>query len=136
MSPLTLYLARLFGVFGVLMCLALVARPKSSIATIQSMTNSPGLILVTGICTMAAGAAIVIGHNVWSGGALAIVVTALGWVTLIKGFALMALPASALNRLYRAMHYPRRLRLVMAIALVLSAWLTWAAFTAAPAPGA
>jgi hypothetical protein len=133
MSPLTLYLAKLFGVFGVLMCAALVARPKASIETLQSMMKSPGLILVTGIVTMAAGAAIVIAHNLWSGGALAIVVTALGWVTLIKGFALLALPPATLGALYRAMHYPQRFRLVMAIALVLSAWLTYAAFTAAPA---
>ena len=132
MSPLTLYLARVFGVFGVLMCAALVARPKASIATIQSMTTNPGLILVTGIVTMAAGVATVIGHNVWTGGALAIVVTALGWVTLIKGLALTAVPPSVLNSAYRVLHYPRIFRAVMAVALVLSAWLTWAAFTVAP----
>lgn len=132
MPPLTLYLAKLFGVFGVLMCAALVARPKASIETIQSMTTNAGLILVTGIVTMAAGAATVIGHNLWSGGALVIVVTALGWVTLIKGLALMAVPPAALNRLYGALHYPQVFRAVMAIAMVLSARLTWAAFTAPP----
>ena len=136
MSPLTDYLARLFGVAGVLMCLALVARPKASIETMQSMTRNPGLILITGIFTLIAGVAIVVGHNDWSGGPLTVAVTALGWVTLIKGFALTALPAGALQRLYRAMHYPQRFALVMAIALILSAWLAWAAFTAAPAPGA
>jgi hypothetical protein len=135
-SPLTIYLARLFGVAGVLMFLALVARPKASIETIQAMTRSPGLILITGIFTLIAGAAIVVGHNQWSGGALTVAVTALGWVTLIKGFALTALPASALQRLYRVMRYPQSFRLVMAIAAIFFAWLAWAAFTAAPAPGA
>jgi hypothetical protein len=133
MSPLTLFLAKLFGVFGVLMCAALVARPKASIATIQSMMESPGLILVTGIVTMAAGAATVIGHNVWTGGVLAVVVTALGWGTLIKGLALIAVPPSALGGFYRFMRYPRSFGPIMAVALVLSVWLTWAAFTAAPA---
>src|SRR5690348_14216277 len=40
----------------------------------------------------AAGTALVIGHNVWSGGVLPVVVTLLGWLTLIKGIALMAMP--------------------------------------------
>jgi hypothetical protein len=132
MSPLTVYLARLFGVFGVLMCAALVARPKDSINTIQSMTANPGLILVSGIFTMAAGAAIVIGHNLWSGGALTVIVTALGWVTLVKGFALMAAPPAMLATAYRLLGYPQSSRLVMTIALVLSAWLTYAAFTTVP----
>ena len=134
MSPLTLYLARVFGVFGVLMCAGLVARPRASIATIQSMMTNPGLVLVTGIVTMAAGAATVVGHNLWSGGALAIVVTALGWVTLVKGLALVAVPPSVLNAAYRVLHYPQIFRAVMAVALILSAWLTWAAFIAS-APG-
>ena len=132
MSPLTVYLARLFGVFGVLMCATFVARPKDSIQIIQSMTANRGLILVTGIFTMAAGASIVIGHNLWSGGALTIVVTALGWVTLAKGFALMAAPPAALAAVYRALGYPQNLRLVMAAALILSAWLAYAAFAAVP----
>ena len=132
MSPLTLFLAKVFGVFGVLMCAAFVARPKASIATIQSMTANPGLILVTGIFTMAAGVATVIGHNLWSGGALAIAVTALGWVALIKGLVLVVAPPAALSAFYRLIYYPLRFRLVMALAMVLSAWLTWAAFTALP----
>ena len=65
----------------------------------------------------------VLGHNVWSGGALPVAVTALGWLTLIKGVALMATPPQRLSAFYRALHYPERFRLFMILALVLSAWL-------------
>ncbi len=135
MSPLTLYLARLFGLLILLMCAAFVARPKATLAAIGSMMDNTGLLMVTGIVTLVSGVAVVLAHNRWSGGLLTVVVSALGWVTLIKGFAILALPPSVLATLYRWMGYPQRFRLVMAVALVLSAWLTWAAFTAQIAPG-
>jgi hypothetical protein len=94
------------------------------------MMESPGLILVTGIFTMASGAALVIGHNVWSGGALPVAVTLLGWLTLIKGIALMATPPRGLTAFYRVLNYPAWFRLYMTAALLLSTWLTVTAFLA------
>ncbi|MGH7024897.1 MAG: hypothetical protein ACREEB_15085 [Caulobacteraceae bacterium] len=132
MSPLTVYLARFIGVGCLLMCGALAARRKSALGAISSMMDQPGLLLVTGIVTLAAGVALVVGHNQWSGGALTIVVTAFGWLTLIKGLAIVAVPAPAMAKFYGAIGYPRSFGLVMAIAFLLSVWLTWAAFTAQP----
>jgi hypothetical protein len=80
---------------------------------------------------MAAGVAAVIGHNVWSGGALPIVVTVIAWVTLLKGLALIAAPPGAMMAAYRVLHYPQRLGFVMGLAAIASAALTWFAFTAA-----
>jgi hypothetical protein len=94
------------------------------------MMESPGLILVTGIFTMAGGAAVVVGHNVWSGGALPVAVTLLGWLTLIKGVALMATPSHALTAFYQALHYPAWFRPYMTAALAFSGWLTVTAFLA------
>jgi hypothetical protein len=130
MSPLTLCLAKFFGVFCLLMTAAMAARPKETVAAIEAMKNEPGLMLVTGILTMGGGVAAVLGHNVWSGGVLPLVVTLLAWVTLIKGFALIALSPSQLNAVYRAMNYPERFRATMLVGLVLSAALTVAAFAA------
>jgi hypothetical protein len=130
MLPLTVYLGKFFGMSCLLLCAVLLARPRAALDAIDSMMESPGLLLVTGIMTMGAGVATVLGHNVWSGGALPVVVTVLGWLTLIKGIALMATPPATLNSVYHALHYPQRLRLVMVPALLLSAWLTWIAFQA------
>ncbi len=130
MSPLTVFLGRFLGLSCLVMCAVLVARPRASLAAITSMMQSPGLILVTGIFTMGGGAAMVVGHNVWSGGALPVVVTLLGWLTLIKGIALMATPPPALIAFYQALHYPAWFRFYMAAALAFSAWLTVAAFLA------
>ena len=115
------------------MCAALAARPKSALAAISSMMDQPGLLLVTGIFTTAGGAAMVVGHNLWTGGALTIAVTALGWVVLIKGFAIMAVPPPALAAFYRIVGYPRRFQLVMVVGFAASLWLTVAGFMATPA---
>lgn len=134
MSPLTIFLARLFGVCMLLMSGVMVATPNSALAATQSMMQSPGLVLVTGIGTLAAGAAAVIAHSRWSGGALTIVVTVLSWLTFLKGFAIIAAPPRLLGAFYGFMGYPGSFRVVMAVAAVFSLWLTWAAFRAKPAP--
>jgi len=130
MSPLTVFLGRFFGLFCLLMCAALFARPKAAIEAINALTNSPGLLLVTGICTLAGGVATVLGHNVWHGGALPVVVTVVGWLTLIKGFALLVTTPESLGRSYRWLHDPRWFRIYMGVVLAFSLWLTVAAFLA------
>ena len=130
MSSLTLFLGKFLGLSCLLMCTVLVARPKASLDALNSIMQSLGLILVTGIVTMAGGAAMVVGHNVWSGGALPVAVTLLGWLTLLKGVALMVTPPPALTAFYRALHYPAWFRSYMAAAFAFSAWLTVTAFLA------
>lgn len=132
MSPLTLYLGKLIGIGLLLMCLSLAARPRSSLTTISSMMNEPGLLLVTGIVTMTAGLALVLGHNLWSGPPLTLAVTIVSWITLLKGLAIVAVPSGQLAAVYRVINYPQTLRLVMIIGAIVGAWMTWAAFTATP----
>ncbi len=132
MSPLTLYLGKLIGIGLLLMCLALAARPKSSLAAISSMMAEPGLLLVTGIFTAAAGVALVLGHNLWGGPPLVWAVTIVGWMTLLKGLAIVAVPSGRLAAFYKVINYPQRLMWVMGIGAIVGAWMTWAAFTATP----
>jgi len=130
MSHLTLFLGKFLGLSCLLMLAVFVAKPRESLEAINSMMESPGLILVTGIFTIGGGAAMVVGHNIWSGGALPVAVTLLGWLTLIKGVALLATPPRALTAFYQALHYPTWFRPYMAAALAFSAWLALTAFLA------
>ena len=63
-------------------------------ATVEMVTaiagNAPELFLC-GVIATVAGLAIVLGHNVWSGGALPVVVTLSGWLALLKGVSLLFL---------------------------------------------
>jgi hypothetical protein len=132
MTPLTLYLGKFIGLGLLAMCLSLALRPKASLATISAMMNQTGLLFVTGIFTMTAGLALVLGHNLWSGPPLVFAVTIVGWVTLLKGLAIVAVPPAQLAVFYRILNYPQTLRLVMFVGAIVGAWMAWAAFTATP----
>ena len=47
------------------------------------------LVLIAGVFTLFGGLAIVLLHNYWSGGALTVIITLLGWLTLIKAVLLL-----------------------------------------------
>lgn len=130
MSPLTIFLGKLLGLSYLVTCVVCMARPKATLDAANSMVENAGLLLVSGIFTMAAGVAAVIGHNFWSGGALPVAVTVLGWMMLLKGIALMAMPPRMLVASYSFLNSPQRFRLLVIPATVFSAWVTLAAFMA------
>ena len=79
--------------------------------------------------TWGARLAMVLAHNIWSGGALPVVVTLLGWLTLVKGFMFLLLFSGGAEGLYMGtLHYSQLFYLYMAICLVLGIYLTYAGF--------
>jgi hypothetical protein len=66
------------------------------------------VILVYAIFSVAAGVAMILGHNIWSGGALPVVVTLFGWLIFAKGLALLLVPSetwTAWLALLQKLHY-------------------------------
>ena len=64
-------------------------------ATLESVTallHDPSMIFILGLITLAAGLAMVLAHNIWSGGALVVIVTIVGWISLLKSLLLLFLP--------------------------------------------
>jgi hypothetical protein len=80
------------------------------------------------IFNLAAGLAIILGHNVWSGGALPVVVTLVGWLIFAKGLVLMLVTPETLTPLLERMqqHYP----FYAVPALIIGLYLTYAGFAA------
>jgi hypothetical protein len=130
MSRLTVFLARLVGLFAVLLVAAVLVRGSDMVAT--AVANGP-VVFVYALVSLAIGLAMVLGHNVWSGAALTVVVTVVGWLILAKGLLLLFLAPEALIRLLERLHYGEHVYLYVAPALVIGLYLTWAGFTA-PAP--
>ena len=126
--PLTVYLGKVLGLFFIIAAVAMVANRRNTIATINAMIrNAPAMFLID-IITIGMGLAMVVGHNVWSGGVLPVVVTVLGWLTLLKGLALLALPPERMARFYEVAQYERRFPFFMAVTLALGVYLTVASF--------
>jgi hypothetical protein len=67
-------------------------KKRSAVATVNEWMRNAPLMLLTSAVTLTLGLAMVIGHNVWSGGALPVTVTVVGWLTLFKGLAFLLLP--------------------------------------------
>jgi hypothetical protein len=116
---LTIFLARLIGLYCALIALSMLLRRRETITTINSMIDNPGDIMLAGVIALAAGLAIIIGHDVWSGGTLSIAVTCLGWVVAAKGAMLLLLPAPWLKGFYESLSYERFFTLYMGATLVL-----------------
>jgi hypothetical protein len=127
MSRLTVFLARSIGLFTILLMAGFLVRGG---AVIETTAADSAVMLSYAIISIAMGVAMVVGHNVWSGGALTVVVTLLGWLILAKGLLLLFLSPEALTGMMHQMHYGERYHLFLAPALVIGLYLTWAGFTA------
>ena len=127
MSRLTVFLARSIGLFTVLLVVAFLTRGSAIIET--TVADRP-VMLVYAITSLAMGIAMVLGHNVWSGGALPVAVTLVGWLILAKGLLLLFLAPEAVSGMFEQMQYAEHYYLLLAPALVIGLYLTWAGFTA------
>lgn len=130
MSKLTVFLARLLGLFTILVAATLAFRGS---ALIEDAIADQPVMLTYGMISLAIGLAMVLGHNVWSGGLLPVVVTLVGWLILVKGLLLLLLAPDALAQLYGRMHHGENFYLYLP-SLVIGLYLTFAGF-AARSPG-
>jgi hypothetical protein len=116
MSRRTAFLSKLIGLFCVLYGLSAFVHRQTTVDAMERF-------VVLGL-----GLAMVLGHNLWSGGTLPVVVTIVGWLTLAKGLLLTFLaPAGALAYL-SAMHYDQFFYIYAGVALLLGAYLTYGGF--------
>ena len=129
MSPRTTFLSKLLGLYCILAALAMVARGRATVDTVTALIHNQPLMLIVGVITLFAGLAMVLGHNVWSGGALPVIVTVIGLITLIKSLLFLFLsPEAAAGFFFGGLHYGQLFYLYMAITLVLGVYLTYGGF--------
>jgi len=94
--PLTLHLLVLIGVYelaaGIAGLSGVIDWPKM----LDEFERSPALTFVTGFAAFAIGAAINLNHHHFTD-LLAIIVSAVGWIVLVEGVAIMACPRPLLR---------------------------------------
>jgi hypothetical protein len=136
MLPRTIFLGRLIGLFFILAALFMLMHKQSFVATVPKLIQDPPLVLFISMIASIAGLAMVLGHNVWAGGVLPVVVTLIGWTILIRGLLLLFLSPEALATYFEMFHFENLFYIYAAITLVLGLYLTYAAFKALPPPNA
>jgi len=130
MSPRTLFLSKLIGLYCILVALSMMTRRQATVETVTTLLQSPPIMFIVGIITLAAALALILAHNVWSGGALAVVVTLVGWIALIKSLFFLFLPPEMEAELFlRQLHYQQLFYLYGAISFVLGVYLSYKGFT-------
>jgi vacuolar-type H+-ATPase subunit I/STV1 len=133
MSDKTRFLARLIGLYCLLATLVMALERDAWVAAVTALLRDPPLMLLLGMIVVAAGLALILAHNVWSGGALPVVVTAIGWLTLLKGMMFWLLPPAAAAELYlERLHYAQLYYLYCACSCAIGLYLTVTGFRRAP----
>lgn len=130
MSTLTIFLGKLLGLYLIVISAAMLTRKRQTLETLNRMARSGPWMLFSGMVATVAGLAIVLAHTIWTGGALALAVTLIGWAALLKGLALLLTPPDAMARAYESMGFERRFHLWMGAVLILGLWMAAEAFFA------
>jgi len=129
MKPLTIFLGRLLGLFTLITSFWLLVERQNAVSTIPALLGNRPAMVIFAIIALAGGLAIVLAHNIWSGGALPILVTLIGWVMLVRGVLFLFLPPEATLGILAAMQFERLFYVYLAIPFVLGIYLTYLAFT-------
>ena len=85
MSQRTAFLSKLIGLYCILVAIPMALNKAATLHMVAGLVNDAPVLYLFGLTIVAAGLAIVLSHNVWSGGALRVIVTLIGWITLLKG---------------------------------------------------
>ena len=129
MSPRTLFLSKLIGLYCILAALSMMTRRQATLETVTALLQNQSMMLILGVITLTAGLAMVLAHNIWSGGGPSVIVTLIGWITLIKSLLFLFLPPEMDAGLFlRQLHYQQLFYLYGAISLILGVYLTYSGF--------
>jgi hypothetical protein len=134
MSARTAFLSKLIGSYCILIALPMAIHKQSTVDTVMAMVRDTPVVFVFGFILVAVGLAMILSHNVWSGGAVPIVVTLVGWLTLIKGLLFLFLPPPAAVGVFLwGSAYEQYYYIDIAIAFILGLYLAYAGFRSTPA---
>jgi len=97
---ISFFLAKVFGVYFMVMGALIFVRRKQLLLMVKGLVNDTPLIYVTGVLVFALGLIAVLSHNVWSGGWRTLV-TVLSWLTLLKGLMYLFLSHHSLVRMVK-----------------------------------
>jgi len=107
----------------------MITRKQATLESVTAVLRDPSMMFVLGAITLIAGLAMVLAHNIWSGGALTVIVTLVGWMTLVKSLSFLFLsPEVEAGFFLRQLHYQELFYVYTGVSLVLGIYLTYGGF--------
>src|SRR5664279_1992575 len=130
MTARTIFLSRLIGLYCILVIPSMVLQRQATVDWMTALFHNQSLMWVLSVITLTIGLAMVLAHNVWSGGALAVVVTLVGWAVLIKGLLFLFLPSGVESELIlNVLRNPLPFYVWMTPSLLIGIYLTYGGFS-------
>ncbi len=123
---LSAFLAKLFGVYLLVVSALWTVRAKAFADVLEDFFAQRALVFFSGLLALAVGIAMAVSHSVWElswRGAI----TLIGYLSIAKGIARIAFPEKLPKVASRAIRGPGKW-VWIAISSTLGAWLVWAGF--------
>ena len=95
MKDITLFLAEFWGWFIIIFCVILLINPKRASQLIMDLEHEKHLV-IPAVVSIVLGLVFILLHNVWTLN-WKLIITLLGWATLLKGIHLFAFPKNTLK---------------------------------------
>jgi len=129
----TLFLSRLIGLYCLLVGLSMMSHKQRTVDGVTALLQNPSLTLLLGLIALAASLAMVLVHNLWWSGPLALIITLIGWLALIKSLLFLFLnPAIEARFFLGQLHYQQFFYDYATVSIALGIFLTYAGFTSSP----
>ena len=95
----TQFLARLFGLLFLVFAVAFAVNGEAISGALAAIVNDRALLITWGMVILAAGLAVVLTHNLWRG-VTAVLVSLIGWASVLKGVFLLCVSPALIAQLY------------------------------------
>jgi len=127
LMALSIFLAKLFGLYLLIVALDLLVRRHELEGAVKDFVSSKGLLFFSGSISLFLGLAIVIAHPIyeWSWRGL---ITLLGYLLIIKGIMRVAFPTRLQKSMISLFH--RGYWGLFVVLLILGVYLTYSGFAA------
>ncbi|MBI5138330.1 MAG: hypothetical protein HZA95_00850 [Candidatus Vogelbacteria bacterium] len=119
---LSLFLAKLIGLYLIIEGLVLLFRGAMLRRVLGDFMHTPALRYITGVLVLLVGLSMVISHNIWEWSWLGLV-TLIGWLILIKSVMYLFMGEKSVAKLYKSFDKKGYYVTAGVIALVLGIYL-------------
>ncbi len=92
----SIILGQVLGLFFIIMGFLLLLRKKFLFKMFKDIKHDEGWLFLFGVLTSILGLLIIFSHNIWQD-AWRIVITLIGWITLLKGLNLLFFPEAMMK---------------------------------------
>ncbi len=124
----TIFLSRLIGIAEIFISLSMLLHKQLFIALLTGMLQDRPLLFLVAILILTGGLAIILSHNIWSGGVLPIIVTLFGWILFLKGLMSLLCPPEVTISMLGTLHYEEYFYVYSTVPLLIGLYLTFEGF--------